>query len=155
MSLPKEPEQDDDYSYLFWGGEGSTVRVLARCSTCQLPAGHEEAPKCTHWAARCPAEATLSVADVRRLEDLPEAAHAVTNPFACELETGHAGRHFTLGQSQDFDGGERVTLWWIAWDATGYEITEGAACDVVADPADEDFAVCHAIAGHPGAHFWI
>ncbi|MGW3813427.1 hypothetical protein [Streptomyces sp. NPDC005046] len=152
--LPEEPEKNDDYTYLLWGGEGSAVRVLPKCSTCQLPADHAEALKCTHWAARCPAQVALGGSDVRHLGDLPEAANAVENPFGCDLEPGHAGRHCTLGQSQDFDS-ETQTLWWIAWDATGYEIAEGSACDAVADPEDEDFAICGAIAGHPGSHSWI
>ncbi|MEU1518303.1 hypothetical protein ABZ490_40200 [Streptomyces sp. NPDC005811] len=152
--LPEEPEKGDDYVYLFWSSEGSAVRVLAKCSTCRLPAGHTEALKCAHWASRCQGQVELEDGDVRRLEELPEAAHAVSNPFACELEPGHTGGHVTLGQSQDFDS-ETQTLWWITWSVAGYEITEGPACDAVADPDDEDFAICHAIAGHPGAHSWI
>ncbi|MFD5815601.1 hypothetical protein [Streptomyces sp. NPDC127038] len=152
--LLEEPEKDDDYTYLLWGSGGSTVRVLQKCSTCQLPAGHTEAHKCTHWATRCPAQVTLEDSDIRRLDDLPEAAFAVENPFACELEPGHTGRHSVLGQSQDFDSTTQ-TLWWISWDLTGYEIMEGPDCEAVADPEDEDFAICRAVSGHPGAHSWI
>ncbi len=94
----------------------------------------------------CPGAIMLTDTEHAMLSALPHPAHEVARERWCELENGHTGLHYTLGQ---------VSLdeaWWLRWNDEGdrRELTALANCSV--EEAGADPEPCALPAGHAGAH---
>ncbi|MGW7131327.1 hypothetical protein ACWGIA_23740 [Streptomyces bobili] len=93
----------------------------------------------------------LTPDEVKLLTDLPDAAHEVKVHLLCELEDGHAGAHWALGQTQDRGADADCTQWWLRWAAGSQEWAHNVDCPEEAPDADE---FCLLPVGHEGAHSW-
>lgn len=99
----------------------------------------------------CSAEAAMLDSDeVTRLNELPDAAFAVSPEVECVLGDGHDGVHLGLAQSQDHAFDDQ-THWWLQWADTGVrEWTHEALC-----PAEHGDVVCQLPVEHVGEHYWF
>jgi hypothetical protein len=109
---------------------------------------------CAQWT-------DLTQAEMTALADLPEPHHyAPVESVACELERGHPGAHFAMGQ----DSGEEPSLpVWLRWtdaERSLVPVTEDNHCgaegiSVRPEDADDDEPwVCELPDDHLGAHSW-
>lgn len=95
----------------------------------------------------CPASATLTDGEYRRLEALSDAAHQMRWELHCELEVSHVDRHCALGQQDGDDA------WWLRWDDVGNrELAVHPPCPAHAISGDEHAEPCTLIIDHPGQH---
>lgn len=104
---------------------------------------------------RCTASTSLSVDEIRLLEELPDPAHELEQVVECELEAEHVGRHAALCQAS---GGSEVE-WWIQWtDGGDRNLASLKPCEAeLSASADQDASenveeVCELAVDHAGGH---
>ncbi|HEX5569711.1 MAG TPA: hypothetical protein VFY14_22790 [Streptomyces sp.] len=101
---------------------------------------------------RCPAVFTLPDTEVERLENLPDAAHAVEPDQLCEFaEHDPSVEHCAFVQSQDRGETATCTNWWLRWSDNGehrWSHEPGCGLPVESTVPDDD---CMLIPEHPGA----
>lgn len=96
--------------------------------------------------AQCVATVTLTEAERRRLNTLPQPQHVAGWHLRCALEDAHHGPHYACGQR---DGGGHEH--WVRWEERHLgqlEIIETIGCP----DRTEAGGACLLFTGHPGAH---
>ena len=93
----------------------------------------------------CGAAVLFTEAELALLAALPEGSEPVEDRAWCELEHGHAGLHYGLGQISG------PTWWWLRWNdrQDRREFIDGGFCGARPDSGRGD---CTLPDGHDGRH---
>lgn len=96
-------------------------------------------------ASTCGGHVLFTAAELALLAALPQPAEPLETTAWCELEVGHPGLHYGLGQIAD------RTWWWLRWseDLARRELVDGGFCGRRPEHGVGD---CTLPSDHPGRH---
>lgn len=102
----------------------------------------------------CGSPATLTQAELDRVDALPDGAHVTQKRLNCELQAGHPDSHLALAQAY---GKVSERSLWLRWGESvrGWlDIEDGAHCQVEGPPLPDmgDNELCELPGEHPGRH---